>query len=655
MKVSAELTLEIDRLRQNAQAAEAHLKRVGVVGAAMSAGLDRSMAGVGRGLGRNIDTNRFRGLQNAIATTNQHVAKFGAGLGAAMAQQDFIQGGPNQGFRVLAGAAAGAAVVLGGSFVVSSVKAAASLQDTELQIARFSGSLATAQSLMAQGVDLSVSTPFETDTIFELQSGLLGAGIAAQDLMEDIKRLAAVAQDDQALRELGDVYGKGFANQKFDTERINQFLDRRINLLPALQGVTGLGLDDLRKAIEQGKVGIEEIRAALDQMRGPGGQFFGMMEARSKTLPGLWSTLVSNLAEVRKEFGAASVGPLSDGIETALGLMPQLTARAGDFGQSMASAIDISVAGLQDLAETKLDWSKIGDDFVIEFQGVLNRINASWTQMITELSPTGSSNFFDLLPGNDKVAGMARSLLEGEINQQAGNLHYLRNIELPLARGFDLEPFIDWPGRTGQPFKPGGAVEFVQGQIAKEEAKLAELQERLKKLNPPGDLRALKEVAAVGNPSPVSSPSLAIRRLNVELGDFHSPGYDPEMLSEGLAKAMARADAAINRRASKPAPEMGQSEPVPGDPANEDQSGSRQSSGGGLGQSEASGRYFVPGVMAQAINRLTRRSTAELVYMQAEKQTALLEGIGRSLKNIDSKMDQPQTVAVPAPGTFAKP
>lgn len=642
MKVSAELTLEIDRLRANAQAAEAHLKRVGVVGATMSAGLDRSMAGVGRGLGRNIDTNRLRGLSAQLTSSNEHVAKFGAGLGAAALAPALDR--PLQGLRTLSGAAIGASTVLGGALVASSIKAASSLQDTELQISRFSGSLALAQKLMGEGVELSLKTPFETDTINELTSGLLAAGVAASSVMEDVRRLAAVAEDDQALRELGDVFGKGFANKKFDTERTNQFLDRRINLLPALQDVTGLGLDDLRKAIEQGKIGVDEIRKALDQLRGPGGQFFGMMEARSRTLPGLWSTFASGVKEVQKELGKDSIGPLSDGLTTIINdLMPRFIADSKEAGHSMAGAFEFGVAGLQEMTSASADWKGFWADFESEAQRAINAVGDSLAGGIKTV----------VKPEPDKAA-LAKNAQDEAWWIEKVNLGWLKNVELPAARAIDMEGAIDWKGRTGQPWKPGGSVEFVQGEIAREEAKLAAARAEYAALQPPVDLRALKELQASPGPF-VTAPGN--RTWMPEKGDFHAPGYKPGSDTETLAKINALADANISRRDAKRVAEMALPRsyvPTPtGFGSDADERPSGQGDGGSALSRGDAGRYFAPGVMAAAINRITRQSTNELIYMNAEKQTAELERIARLLGQIDSKMDAPQTITQTPPGRFS--
>jgi hypothetical protein len=117
MKVSAELVLEIDRLRANAQAAEEHIKRVGATGKATATAMDRSWDRIGSVSGGRLRGDNFRALNAGVREADRNLGKFAAGLGgtfAALDGNDTLRGveklfsGAGERAKFLTGAAAGA-------------------------------------------------------------------------------------------------------------------------------------------------------------------------------------------------------------------------------------------------------------------------------------------------------------------------------------------------------------------------------------------------------------------------------------------------------------------------------------------------------------------------------------------------------------------
>lgn len=642
MEISAELGLEIQKLRQNSIEAEERLKKVGQAGAAAAQQANRAFAGVGRNVGRDVQTARIREASAAMARNNEHMAKFGAGLGGAAATVPRDSLLDFQTFKLLGGAAAGAGVVLGGSFVANSIKAAGALQDIELQIAKFSGGLEQAKALMAEGVELGVKTPFETDTIYELQASLLAAGDAAKDVMEDVRRLAAVAQDSQSLGDLGDIFGKGVTNRRFEWDGIKQFLDRRVNLLPSLEKVTGLDTQGLRKAISEGKIGIDEMRAALDDLRGPGGQFFGMMEARSRTLPGLWSTTASAINEASVAMGKASVGPLSDGLTLVVNdLMPRMISRAEEWGSVFADVNEYVLANLQELQISGGDtyWSGFVDDAekALSDTGVMF---AKWLEDQNKKLP-------DWMPGPGSPEKQRRNQERAQWKDAAEawwienvNLGYHRNIELPVARALN-----------------NGSEQTVLADIMKQTNLLGDVYDRMRARSAEmvaartansGDLRDIKEVPGGGVFA--GGSGAAGQRNRVEETDYHMPGFQTGARSDLSARVKALESFNRSSREDPAAKPVPQSKPAGEQPDTLDQSKYTDEASSGTRT-----RYAVPGVMQQAMNRLANRSTFDLVAEQASEQTKLLNRLGRTMERIEKKMGEPVIVEQTGPvGRFSQ-
>ena len=603
VKVSAELILEIDKLLSNARKAETAVKGVGEAGAESGLKLNR---GFGRGIEMPVRTGGMDRLRLAMQRNQEHVAKFAAGVGGSLAaldggemlngfQRDMEAAGDR--LKVVAGIAAGAGVAFGGAFVASSIKAAGALQDIELQIARFSGGLERAKQLMSEGVELGIKTPFETNSIYELQAGLLAAGDASKDLMEDIRRLAAVAQDDQALGELGTVFAQGITNQRFDLERIRQFTDRRVNVLPALQSVMGTDMDGVLKAISEGKVGVEEMRKALDNLRGSGGQFFGLMEARSKTLPGLWSTAASAAAEIRAEFGKASVRPLSQGLEVVINeLMPKAIERAGQWGEAMANQAAALAAVFQMVADEGL--GKVGESFAKSFADGLAKVTK---ESLTVLMENGTSKNMAFQAGQSVGAQHRQNFSRDKLIAY----QEMRPTALVLDNAFNPNPAT---------YRPGLLTKAIDESIAHENAQIDRFF-RMKMGLPATDA---KPAESPQKPEPAKAP-------DPPKNDF------VRQVTDMMQKmAVTWKDPLANIQPSAPIPMMPETADTAQDAATTNQAPAPVSRT----------VYNVPGEMQAAVNRVSGRPAYTLFAESMTEQTREIKALKGVMERIEKKMTE---------------
>jgi len=627
VKVSAELILEIDKLLSNARKAEQGLKAVGDVGAESGARMHRGLVGGTRSLDMPVRMRGLDQLRSVTGRSQEHMAKFAAGLGGSLAALDGREGldqlqrsveATGDRLKVLAGVSVGAGAVLSGAIVASSVKSAAALQDIELQIARFSGGLGMAQKLMNQGAELGVKTPFETGTIYELQAGLMAAGDSANALMDDIKRLAAVAEDDQALTDLGTTFAQGITNKKFDTDKIKSFLDRRVNLLPALESVLGTNTDGVLNAITEGKVGLEEMRKALDQLRGPGGQFFGMMEARSKTLPGLWSTAASAADEIRVALGKASVAPLSQGLEVVINdLMPKAIARAAEWGQAMAG----SASGLAAIMELIADkgMSNVMDSFGKSFQ-------------------VGLDGFLQTMAKNPVSLAGEETSAQSRMDRQMRERSFYEGL-MPMAsaldHAFELWPDYDKPGILTNAVS--SALSSVDQSIDKVFKDRMNIESRMNGIPSWADLVPDRKSASLET------------LMGAYQGNLRDASGNPLSVAKGAASPfetskddlMAMIEARIAQMGARyvnPADGVRPSVPVPEIPdlAPGDQDSGKEAATAATPISRTI--YSLPGAMQSAVNRIAGRSTFDLVAEQVSEQKKALDGVRKVLERIEKKM-----------------
>lgn len=199
----------------------------------------------------------------------------------------------------------------------SSVGLASNYEQIEVKMTAFLRDAGKAEKILQEISEFSVVTPFETTGLQEAAALLLGAGINGEQVVDVLKEIAAVSKDTGQVSELADALSKGFAKGKFQTEELNKFLERGINLMPELAKVTGKTGEELQKAIQKG-LGFDDVRKAIAAMSAEGGLFFGMLEKQSKTFAGQISTLSSNWDELRMKIGKPVKDALIPYIEKAI-------------------------------------------------------------------------------------------------------------------------------------------------------------------------------------------------------------------------------------------------------------------------------------------------------------------------------------------------
>lgn len=237
------------------------------------------------------------------------------------------------------------AMALFGVETKKSLGAAADFEEMRIRVEQFTGSAEAARDLFRELDSFEVKTPFEGSSIRDTAEKLLGAGIRS-NVAGLVRDIGALSKNGQQLEELGDAVAKGFARGKFQTEELNKFLERGINLMPELEAVTGLAGDELRKAIEAG-LSFDQVTAAIGRMSAEGGQFFGLLERQSRGSKGLLSTLRSGWDLLRREFGQPINDALRPVLSEGISLVAGMTDKAREMGRAVGRAISIMFAAFK--------------------------------------------------------------------------------------------------------------------------------------------------------------------------------------------------------------------------------------------------------------------------------------------------------------------
>ena len=183
------------------------------------------------------------------------------------------------------------------------IQSAAQLERLQAQFEVMLGSAGKAERMIADIQKLAAATPLESMGITESVKTLVQFGVAGENAIDTVRQLGDVAGGDQErLSRMALAYGQVVAAGKLQGQDLLQFINAGFNPLKVMvENATKFGLKagtsmgDLRKMMEKGQISAEMMGQAFVIATSKGGMFYQNMEKQSKTLGGLWSTMVDNI------------------------------------------------------------------------------------------------------------------------------------------------------------------------------------------------------------------------------------------------------------------------------------------------------------------------------------------------------------------------
>lgn len=356
--------------------------------------------------------------------------------------------------------AAGGAVALITSQLKGAFTAAAAFESLQTRVESFTGSTKAAKDLLSELARFGDVTPFENIDLQETGAKLLGAGLR-DNIAGITKDIAAISKDGQTMLELADALGKGFAKGKFQTEELNKFLERGINLMPTLTAVTGLSGAALQKAIEKG-LKFEDVAAAISMMSAKGGQFYGVLGRLSKTFEGLWSTFLSSWSSVKKAFAQPILESLKPLLQQATALLEPMKQKAAAAGKAIGDIFLTSFALIKSGQSFALIKSGLSIAFLTAVDILNKGMRGAVAFLATALPPVIAAAFAkfsdpNFWKGMLDIFRAAALIFSAEINRALGRTEEATNLS-NSAEGFA------WRGSSSM--RNAGQVDFT-GELIK--------------------------------------------------------------------------------------------------------------------------------------------------------------------------------------------
>lgn len=196
------------------------------------------------------------------------------------------------------------------------------------------GNAEAANGMVGSLQKLASATPLAMSDLAGGAQTLLAFGVASDDVSGTLQRLGDISLGNaDKMQSLARAYGKATAQGKLTGETVQMMIDTGWNPLIDICDQTGESMEDVQKRMAAGSISAEELTQAVNHATDAGGKFAGGMEAASKTVAGLTSTLQDNVNAMLGELmQPVSDAMLSTLLPTAIDAVDQLTTAFEDEG-----------------------------------------------------------------------------------------------------------------------------------------------------------------------------------------------------------------------------------------------------------------------------------------------------------------------------------
>lgn len=207
-------------------------------------------------------------------------------------------------------------------FAMQVVTVRGEMQKLEVAFDTLIGNTDEAQALLSQLIKTAATTPFGVSDISDAARQLLAYGVEADKVNETLIRLGDIAAGlSIPIGDLVRLYGTTMVQGRVYTVDLNQFLGRGIPLGEELANVLGVTESQVRRLVEEGKVGFPEVEQAIINLTNEGSRFGGLMEAQSQTIAGQISNIEDTIEQMFNQIGQASEGVIGTSLDIITALV----------------------------------------------------------------------------------------------------------------------------------------------------------------------------------------------------------------------------------------------------------------------------------------------------------------------------------------------
>lgn len=177
------------------------------------------------------------------------------------------------------------------------------------------GSAEKAKKMITDIQDFAAKTPLTKSQSVEIGTLLMNYGVGEDQLLDTMRQLGDLAGGNaEKMNRIALAYGQMLAKGKVTGEELRQMTEAGVPLQNALAESIGVTGEEFSKRVSAGKVGIEDLNKAIEELTTGDGKFAGMMEKQSRTMKGMISTLQDNVSEFFRQMGEGVFGEVKDAL-----------------------------------------------------------------------------------------------------------------------------------------------------------------------------------------------------------------------------------------------------------------------------------------------------------------------------------------------------
>ncbi|MDV2992848.1 MAG: hypothetical protein N4J56_002502 [Chroococcidiopsis sp. SAG 2025] len=295
----------------------------------------------------------------------------------------------------LVSAAASATQAIG-QVGASILKVGADAEKSQVFFTTFLGSASKAGAVLKDITKFAAETPFELPEVQNAAKQLLAFGFNAEQLKPTLTAIGNIAAGTGTnFSELAEIIGKAKTQGRLYAEDINQLTGRGIPIIQALAKQYGVAESEVKKLVEQGKVGFPQLEKALVSMSSEGGRFEGLMAKLAQTTGGKFTNLSDRITQ--------SYTKIFENIQPAINA-------ALDVAASFFDGLQVDFKSVNDLAKTFAGWLVEHKD---EAKAVAQAIGNFITNSLKTVNSLAQdfSSYLERNPAILKVIGSAVNLI----------------------------------------------------------------------------------------------------------------------------------------------------------------------------------------------------------------------------------------------------
>lgn len=245
------------------------------------------------------------------------------------------------------------------------------------------GSTEAAAKKVEELKQMAAKTPFGMEDLAQATQTLLSFGIQADKTAPILKMLGDVSLGNkEKFASLALVFGQVSSAGKLTGQDLLQMINAGFNPLNEISKKTGESMEELRKRMSEGGISAKEVEQAFIAATSAGGQFANGMEAASKTVTGLFSTLKDNAkALVGEVFQPLTNSIKNDLLPAAIGYIDQLSTA---FREKGTTGLVNAVGDIIDQMLNKVNTSsaQIVQEVFQVINQIIDRLNQSAPRMV---------------------------------------------------------------------------------------------------------------------------------------------------------------------------------------------------------------------------------------------------------------------------------